>query len=201
MAFLDYIQDLDRHISLAINSVHAPWSDAIWMTFSDKEIWYPLYALVAAALIWRLGWKKGIIAVVSTILVIVACDQGGNFVKDTVARYRPCWDTWMTGHGLHQLEGRYSYFGFYSAHAANSIGFAVCTALCFAWKKPQSRKENSIRIAYTIIIIWWALMVGISRVFLGRHFLGDVLAGFVAGTAFAFLFAYLGKALARAINS
>lgn len=194
MNFLDYIQDVDRHISLAINSFNSPWSDKVWIFFSDKYVWFLLYFIVAAALLGRLGWKRGLLAILSVVLTIVACDQGGNFVKMTVARFRPCWDSWMVQNGLHMLEGRFDYYGFYSAHAANSMGFAICSALCLKW---DARSRYRV---YTACIIVWALLVGISRVFVGRHFFGDVLVGFFVGLLFGWLFARVGGLVAKRIS-
>lgn len=194
MTFLDNIQDLDRHVSLAINSLHSTWSDQVWMFFSDKNVWFLLYFCVAAAMLGRLGWKKGLVAILSVVLTIVLCDQGGNFVKFTVARFRPCWDSWMVQNGLHILEGRFDYYGFYSAHAANSMGFAICSALCLKWDR-----ESEYRI-YTTSILIWAVLVGMSRVFVGRHFFGDVLAGFAVGLLFGWVCSRIGRFFADRIS-
>ena len=56
-----------------------------------------------------------------------------------------------------------------------AMGFALCSAFCF--KKGSGRKMT----AYTVLIVIWALLVGISRIFVGKHFLGDVLVGFAVG--------------------
>ena len=46
-------------------------------------------------------------------------------------------------------------------------------------------------------MIFWATMVGISRIFVGRHYLGDVLAGFIIGAAAGIVFGYLARWLIK----
>ncbi len=190
IALLETLEQADKTATLAINSLHSTLSDSIWVTFSDKEIWYPLYFVVLVFLFIRLGWKKAIVVTLACVLTIVACDQFANFTKAFFERHRPCWDAFMAGHGLHLLEGRGNLYGFYSAHAANAIGFAVCSSLGFTNAsnfKPLAHKE------YAWGILIWALLVGISRIFVGKHFLGDVLVGFAIGSLFAWGIASLAK--------
>ncbi len=187
---LEILEHGDKTATLAINSLHSTLSDAIWVTFSDREIWYPLYFIVMVFLFIRLGWKKALIVIAACILTVVACDQFANFTKSLVARLRPCWDYSVAGRGLHLLENRGNLYGFYSSHAASAIGFAVCSVLGF--KNARRLGKNTHR-AYMYGITTWALLVGISRIFVGKHFLGDVLTGFVVGTLFAFGMAYLAK--------
>ncbi|MCR4824677.1 MAG: phosphatase PAP2 family protein [Bacteroidales bacterium] len=166
---------IDQDVTLAINSLHAPFTDSVWQLFSNKEIWFVLYAAVLVFLYIRLGWKRATIVVLSCILTIVACDQFANFTKDFFERLRPCWDLNMVDGGLHVLEDKGNLYGFYSAHAANAMGFAVCSYLGF--RNDRSRRYRG----YAWGIFPWALLVGLSRVFVGKHFLGDVLTGFFFG--------------------
>ena len=190
IALLETLEQADKTATLAINSLHSALTDGIWMTFSNREIWYPLYFIVLVCLFVRLGWRKAIVATLACILTIVACDQFANFTKAFFERFRPCWDEYMTTHGLRMLEGKGNYYGFYSAHAANAIGFAVCSSLVFTSAvkvKPIVHRE------YSWFIVIWALLVGFSRIFMGKHFLGDVLVGFAVGSLFAWGIASLAK--------
>ena len=46
---------------------------------------------------------------------------------------------------------------------------------------------------YGFFIFTWAVLVGMSRIFVGKHFLGDVLAGFLVGMAAGWLFSRLAR--------
>jgi len=178
MEFIAKIEAIDKNITFAINSVNSPVSDWVWLQFSDKHIWYVLYLGVLVFFFIRLGWKKTLMALGACVLMVVCCDQGANLVKDIVARVRPCNDPDMLARGIHILEtgGGYSFF---SAHAANSVGFAACSLECFRW----SGKKYS---AYAWGIFAWALLVSVSRIFVARHFFGDVAVGILVGLILGF---------------
>ena len=182
MSWIMFLHHLDQHLTLALNSLHSPLSDAVWILFSDKKVWYLMYLVLAVLLFRRAGWKKALVVLVSVALTVAACDQFANLIKYSVARLRPVWDNWMVAGGLHRLEGRGNFYGFFSAHAANSFGVAVCVLMGF---RGADRKHDYSRMAW--ILFSWAALVGISRVFVGKHFLGDVLAGTMVGLLFGWI--------------
>lgn len=184
MEIIASLEQADRSASLFINSLNSPLTDPVWQFFSNKLVWIPLYLAVLVFFFLKFGWKTALKFLAACVLTIVICDQFSNLIKDACARMRPCHDPWMVTHGLHMLEGKGNLYGFFSAHAANAMGFALCSALCI--KQGSGRKTT----AYTVLIVIWALLVGISRVFVGKHFLGDVLVGFGVG-------ALVGWAVAR----
>ena len=181
------IEQLDKTWTLAINSLHSPFTDRMWMLFSGRTEWIPLYVLVITLLIWRLGWKKGLVMILTTALCILCVDQFANLIKNSVMRLRPGCDPEMLERGLHVLipSGGKSY-GFFSAHAGNALAFAICTINALKMDKNAKQKPwRGLCPAYSIVIVIWAVMVGVSRIFVGKHFLGDVLTGFVVGLLFA----------------
>ena len=173
----------DKAATLYVNSLHAPWSDAVWVFFSNKWVWVALYALVLYFLFRRLGWKKALVAVAAIALTIVCCDQGANLFKNWICRLRPSHDAWMLSNGLHLPGDAGGLYGFFSGHAANSFGFAAASLGIF-----RSDAHHSYK-AYGWAIFIWASLVSLSRIFLGRHFLGDILVGAAVGLLLGWLFA------------
>lgn len=184
--FWQNVHHLDQEVTLVINSWHSSVTDPIWQFFSDKIVWIPMYAAIVALLIWRLGWKKGLIAIAGVLLTFGFCDQFSNVIKYAVCRIRPVNDEFMIAQGLHILETGGGY-GFFSAHAANSFGLAASTYLGI-----QMDKRLKWR-GYAAWIFFWAGMVAMSRVFVGKHYLGDVIVGSIVGLAAGFAFGYLAK--------
>ena len=180
--FWQNVHHLDQQLTLAINSWNSAVTDPIWAFLSMKLVWVPLYVAILALIIWKLGWKKGSILVLGTVLTIVFCDQFANLIKFSVARIRPLHDDFMVSNGLNILElgGGYSFF---SAHAANSFGLAGCT-----WFGLKNGLKDSPDPVNAKIVKWygwfmftWASLVAISRIFVGKHYLGDVIVGTIAG--------------------
>ena len=172
---LDTLQSLDRQITLTLNSLHFEAGDYFWQFFSLKETWYPLYAAVMFIIIKRQGWKQGLMMILALVLTVVACDQLANLVKNSVCRLRPCYDSYMVRQGLHVLEGRSGYYGFFSGHAANAFGFAAASSICLEADK------NHRYGAYQWFIFIWAALIGLSRIFAGKHYFGDVVVGAIVG--------------------
>ena len=182
--FWQNVHHLDQQLTLAINSWNSAVTDPIWAFLSMKLVWVPLYVAILALIIWKLGWKKGGILVLGTVLTIVFCDQFANLIKFSVARIRPLHDDFMVSNGLNILElgGGYSFF---SAHAANSFGLAACTwfGLKNCLKDSPDPVNAKIVKWYGWFMFTWASLVAISRIFVGKHYLGDVIVGTIAGLA------------------
>ena len=183
------MEQLDQTITLWLNGLHCPFTDGMWLLFSNRTVWIPLYLLGAGLMIWRCGWKKGLAMVLLTALAILCVDQFANIIKNWVARPRPCNDAFMNAMGHRLLEGRSRSYSFFSAHAANAIAFAICSAHALHPGTKRAKAKNgrdTLSTVYAVIISIWAAMVGLSRLFVGKHYLGDVLVGFIAGGIIAF---------------
>lgn len=182
--FWQHVHQLDQQITLAINSWNSPLTDPFWAFMSMKLVWAPLYAAIIGLIIWKLGWKKGCILIACTLLTFVFCDQFANLIKHAVERIRPLHDEFMVQNGLNILErgGGYSFF---SAHAANSFGLIGCTWLGLKLSLKDTGRATDSKIAkwYGRILFTWAALVGISRIFVGKHYLGDVIVGTIVGIA------------------
>ena len=184
------IHRFDQDLTLKINSWNSSISDPFWEFMSDIPVWIPMYLLIVLYIIWRLGWKKGLIVVAGALLTFGFCDQFSNIIKEAVARLRPLNDEYMIANGLHILEkgGKY---GFFSAHSANAFGLATSTLTGLRIDK---------RLKYRGYAAWmysWATLVAVSRIFVGKHYLGDCLGGIIVGAAAGLAFASLAKLIIK----
>jgi len=189
--FAQGIVDFDRELTLLVNSFHTPFTDSAWKFISNPSVWVPLYLIVLAVITWRLGWKKALVALFALALAILCVDQLGNLVKDATGRLRPCHDQLMLLSGLNVPVSRGGMYGFFSAHSANAFAFAMASLIIL--REDRYRRYGS----YALLIFVWATLVALSRVFLGKHFVGDILVGAVVGIVMGYV---IGAVARRAMS-
>lgn len=176
----DGLIGLDRQFTLWLNGLDQAPPCSLWLLLSDARIWFPAYGVVMALLLWRLGWKRGLIVIASLFVTVLLADQLSGLVKHGLERLRPCYDLEMLENGLQVPYGKAGgFFGFFSSHAGNCFGFAVSSWLGFRWNDPSGKKYR----AYGWGVFLWAALVSLSRVMLAAHFFGDVLVGALFGLA------------------
>ena len=167
---LETLNQLDQELLLFLNSLHTPFLDTFMFITSGKLIWGILYGAILTNIIRTHGWKNGLIITVALVIVIVLCDQiASGLLKPTIQRFRPSRDP-ILGDLVHTVNNyRGGKYGFASSHASNVFGLVTFCTLLF--------KRRSI----TIFLLLWAIIVSYSRIYLGVHYPGDILAGATIG--------------------
>jgi undecaprenyl-diphosphatase len=176
----------DRELFLFLNGFHSGFWDGIMAGVSNKFMWIPLYALFIYWLI-RYYKKDSLLFILALILVVTVSDQlSVHAFKNVFMRLRPCHDPGLEGL-VHIVNGKCGgQDGFYSGHATNH--FAVAVFLLFTFR-------DHFRY-FAPLILFWAAVISYSRIYLGVHFPGDVLAGAVAGS----LLGYAAVVVLRKLN-
>ncbi|HML65195.1 MAG TPA: phosphatase PAP2 family protein [Dysgonomonas sp.] len=167
---LEKILPYERELFFLINGSHTGFTDSIMWLYSGGVIWVPMAILILFLLVYRQRWREWLPVLIAIAIMFVLCDQFASTVcKPYFARLRP---THYPGIEEH-VRTLYGYaggrYGFISGHAANAFGFASLTAFLF---------RNRY---YSIMIYVWAFIMAYSRVYLGVHFVSDVVAGAIAG--------------------
>ena len=173
---MNQILQLDQDITLAINGLNSEGFDPFFYYVSSKYVWFGIGALLLFFLFRKAkpDYRKAVIFLLFLAVAILLADQICNLVKHTVQRYRPCHDESIKDM-VHIVYGdRGGRFGFFSAHAATFFCLAVMTAKYFKNKY------------YTIGVFFVAVLVSYSRIYLGRHYMGDIIVGAIEGTLIAF---------------
>ena len=169
------MESLDQDITLYLNSMYSDGFDTFFWYVSLKYTWFIMGALLITFLFIKRKPKEALWFLLAVVLMIVCADQLCNLCKYTVQRFRPCWDEEIKDLVHIVNDDRGGKYGFFSAHAAVFFGLAYMTSRFFRNKY------------FTATIYVIAVMVAYSRIYLGRHYLGDVLVGAVVGTLFAML--------------
>jgi undecaprenyl-diphosphatase len=142
---------------------------------SDKLVWIPFYVFLIYILVMhyrKYGW---ILAAMAVLLVVISDQTSVQLFKEVVERLRPCHDPALEGiirvpGG--RCGGKYS---FVSSHATNHFAIALFTGY-FLQKKVRG---------FLPAMLLWAAVISYSRVYLGVHYPGDVLAGAAWGSLLA----------------
>ena len=164
-----FISTLDTSLTLAINSCHSPFFDNFFYIYTQTWTWIPAI-LVLLVWMWRKWGVRSLYVVAGIALCILLADQiSSSLLKPLVARLRPTHNPEIADL-IHTVNGyRGGRYGFVSSHAANAATFVTFTAFVF---------RNRL---YTILLSLWAFFTAYSRVYLGVHYVGDVLCGALIG--------------------
>ena len=167
--------ELDKVLTLAINSCHSPFFDNFFYIYTQTWTWLPLVLLLLVWM-WRKWGVRSLYVVAGIALCILLADQiSSSLLKPWVARLRPTNNPEIADL-IHTVRGyRGGLYGFVSSHAANAFAFAVFTSLVICNRY------------YTLAIAFWAVLTAYSRVYLGVHYVGDVVCGAVLGVFVALL--------------
>lgn len=173
---LEKLVDVERDLFFALNGSDSVFLDNVMWCYSNVIAWIPLFLFLIYTIFYKTPRREAILIVVFIVLLFVACDQISSSVfKPFFHRYRP------THHpdfeNLVDIVNGYrgGQFGFISGHATNSFGLAVFLSLVFRnrW--------------VTLSTLLWAIINAYSRIYLGVHFISDILAGAIVGTLIAVL--------------
>jgi undecaprenyl-diphosphatase len=180
---IDWLESIDRSIVLTVNSWHTPVLDEICWFISARWPWIPLY-LILFYLCWSyFGTRKALLFVGITVATIAIVDLTSvYFFKEVFQRYRPSHNTFLTHklHFYHLGKGEFykgGLYGFVSSHATN---FAAMTILIGLSLRPRYPKLIWILIGISALIAF-------SRIYLGVHYLSDIIAGTIWGGTLAYL--------------
>ncbi len=121
----------------------------------------------AVAVFWRRGERRDAVFVG---LALVGAQVLSNAMKLVFRRERPFFSDPLAS------ERTYS---FPSGHALVSLAVYGSIALVLAKRLPTHRQRVALISGAAVLV----LAIGVSRLYLGVHFLSDVLAGYAAGAA------------------
>lgn len=174
--WIEGLLPLERDLFLSLNGSESLFLDNVMWTISGRLIWIPLYLFILFLFFYRVPRKEGFLAALFLILVFVVCDQvSSSLFKPFFERFRPTHHPDFSSLVDTVNDYRGGRYGFISGHATNSFGLAVFFSLVFA------------RRAVTLTALFWALLNSYTRIYLGVHFISDILAGIFVGSILGLL--------------
>lgn len=175
---LEEILDYEQDLFLQLNSLQSPFGNQFMWLFSGKIAWVPFVFLFIVILFYknRRNMKETLLVFAAIALVITLCDQfSSGLCKPLFTRFRPTHHPAFMNEVQTVFNYRGGLYGFISSHAANAFGFATLTSLIFRYQ------------FYSIMLYGWAIINSYSRIYLGVHFITDVVPGALSGLFFGWL--------------
>jgi len=172
---LNYLISLDEKLLLFINGLNNPWLDSVMFLLTNGKVWAPFFLIVIIFILVKYK-VKGLYILLLVGLVIALGDQiSSALLKPLIGRLRPSHEPHLEGilHLVNNYRG--GLYSFVSAHATNSFGVATMLWLLIGKK-----------YKWISLFFGWAVIFSFTRVYLGVHYPGDVLAGGLLGSSLAF---------------
>lgn len=174
---MEQLVEIDQELFLFLNNLGNPFWDDFWNLVTDKFSSIPFYALLLYLLYRSLGLKKTLLTLLLVAGLITFTDQLANIFKQGFERLRPCRQEGVMEYARF-VAVRCGRYGFFSAHAASSAGLTIFLGLIL-----KKYWRGSL-----IVLSFWSLLVSYSRIYIGVHYPGDILTGWIFGILLGFLF-------------
>ena len=161
---------MDQAITLFFNGSSSLYLDSIAWNATQMFVWIPFLLVVAYVVFREHDFPRMLFLIGGTLLCVLLCDQVASTIcKPLIARWRPTHNPYLQD-AVDIVNGyRGGPYGFFSSHAANT--FAVASFLA-----PVFRRR-----AITLSLFGWALLSCWTRVYLGVHYVGDLVTGLLFG--------------------
>jgi membrane-associated phospholipid phosphatase len=162
----EWIVRADKKFAATLYSFRLPGlSQALFLLtwLGDQEAVFIIGAFVSAIFLFR----KRYVAFIAYWLTMTGVGLSVRYGKNIISRARP------TNWSYYEVE----HFSFPSGHATTALALYGLLAY-FLYRHYLKRTPRLIIIWFTIAL---TITIGFSRIYLGVHFLSDVLAGYLLG--------------------
>lgn len=180
---IDFLEEIDRQIVVAVNSWNTPFLDEVMWWISARITWVPLYFFLVYLAYKKLDKRTFFLFIGFVIATVAITDLVSvNAFKNVFLRYRPSHNLLITNQ-LHYYEikpGEFyqgGQYGFVSSHAANYLAIATSVLLVL----------NTYYSKLKWLLLFFGVLICYSRIYLGVHYLSDVLVGALVGSVIALL--------------
>ncbi|MCL4099492.1 hypothetical protein BV454_02836 [Bacillus altitudinis] len=162
-------QELDNQIILSFENIRLPFLNDVMLTLTDFGISALLVPIMLIFSVMLFMYKR-YHSIMLLFLLYIAEKTVNHELKGLFARERPAFD-----HLVNE-----TYYSFPSGHSMNAATIYPFIAYLFIEMVPWLKKRQK---AVYMVTGCYVLMIGISRMYIGVHYVTDVAGGFAIGLA------------------
>ena len=167
---LKVLDNIDRGLLVWLHENHVPILNQVMPFITDADNW----TIPILFLILYLGFFKGKRGKIALCLLIISLSINdyicAQILKPTFERVRP---SHMSIKGLNLLVSKGGKWSMPSNHASNMFSLAVILSYFFG--------------RFKLTLFFLATIIGISRVYVGVHYPGDVMIGALVGYSISWI--------------
>lgn len=168
---LQSLLEVDQQLLHFFNGSNNMFLDGVVSVLTSGMTWIPLYLALLCLVIKNNETMPQIMLIIgcSALCILLADGVADGLAKPYFARFRPANDPFIkySIDVVHNFRG--DGYGFFSAHAANTMSIAVFFCLLV---------RNRL-LSFTMLL--WSLVNAWTRLYLGVHYPSDILCGLLWG--------------------
>lgn len=163
---------IDKFIFLIINTYCSNTVfDFFFITITEAKFWI-IPAIIAAVFFIKHEKRKAVVILGLAVITVAISDPvSSQILKPLFGRHRPCHPEFFI-QGGNFLAGMKTSLSFPSSHAMNMFAQATLFSCFYPSKSP--------------VFFGFALLIGISRIYVGVHYPSDIVGGAFFGIIIAY---------------
>jgi membrane-associated phospholipid phosphatase len=172
---MQFIEALDLGSLFFMPHLHHPWLNAIMLTGTRGGDTWVLAVVVLLAFVGFAAWQRQFSSGLLIFVALLSSWSAYHLAKSYVGRPRPdvAW----------AFPGKPTDPSFPSGHATASSAVYGLIALSLIPLLKRRVLKSAVAIAATVLVV----AIGFSRMYLGWHYLSDLVGGWALGTSLALL--------------
>ena len=186
MNIFSYLISLDHQVSVSMLSIRSPFWDSFFLAVTRLGTWQAITLFFIAVSIALWIYKK------RSMIFPLFLAAAGSGIMTVIVKY------WVDRTRPDVSLAVYLEYGpsFPSAHAVLIMAF-FGFLIYLLWKLDRNldvgRLKSIMKIGLSVIFVLVILLVGFSRLYLGVHYLTDVLAGYLVGLLWVLVSIYISR--------